>query len=64
MSTAHEKKVRFTPEKVTKNTVRFTEELESDMDVPVIGTLYVQKTALKGLGYTGEGTIVVTLEVE
>jgi hypothetical protein len=56
--------VKFSPERVTKNTVRFQEELESTMDVPVIGTLYVQKTALSSIGYKEGNSLKVTVEVD
>lgn len=56
--------VKFIPERITKNTVRFQEQLLSDMDVPVIGTLYVQKTALAKLGYKEGDVLIVNLEVQ
>jgi len=56
--------VKFIPERITKNTVRFQEQLLSDMDVPVIGTLYVQKTALAKLGYKENDVLIVNLEVQ
>lgn len=39
-------RVKFIIEKETKNTVRYTELLNNG-EVPVIGTLYVQKTAIR-----------------
>ena len=39
-------KLVFSKEKETKNTVKFTEEGDS----PIIGSLYVQKSAIAGLG--------------
>jgi hypothetical protein len=56
--------VKFIPERITKNTVRFQEQLLSDMDVPVIGTLYVQKTALAKMGYKEGNTLIINMEVE
>lgn len=56
-------KIKFLQERITKNTVRFQEQLESELDVPVIGTLYVQKTALAKLGYKEGATLVVAFEV-
>lgn len=56
------KTIRFKQEKVTKNTVRFTEVI-ADMDTPVIGTLYVQKYALKEIGYKEGQPLKVTMEV-
>ena len=46
--------VTFEAERVTKNTIRFAEE-ENDLGpAPVIGTLYVQKHALKELAINGK----------
>jgi sulfur relay (sulfurtransferase) DsrF/TusC family protein len=56
------KAIRFEQEKVTKNTVRFTEVLD-EMDTPAIGTLYVQKHALKEIGYKEGQQLNVVLEV-
>jgi len=43
------KTIEFVKERDTKNTVRFAEVVADD-DQPAIGTLYVQKFALKDLG--------------
>lgn len=48
----------FVQEKETKNTIRFVEE-EADHP-PIIGTLYVQKYALRQLG--SPTRIVVTIK--
>lgn len=48
----------FEVEKETKNTVRYTEVAEGQP--PVIGTIYVQKWALKGI----PKKVKVTLETE
>jgi len=48
----------FEKEKETKNTVRF-QERERDDGPPIIGTLYVQKYALKQLG--NPETLTVTI---
>lgn len=55
--------VILNPEKVTKNTIRFTEVLESDLDVPSIGTIYVPKATLKAIGYAEGKTLKVTLSI-
>lgn len=55
-------RVKFEHEKETKNTVRFSEVI-SETDAAVIGTLYVQKAALKELGLKEGVGITVTLEV-
>lgn len=54
-------KVTFEMEKATKNTIRFTEVLASELDAPKIGTLYIPKTTLKELKWA-EGS-KITLEV-
>lgn len=41
----------FAFEKETKNTVRFKEIAE---ETPVIGTIYIQKSALKAMDYSKE----------
>lgn len=55
--------ITFIPERMTKNTVRFQEQVKSDLDVPVIGVLYVQKTALAKLGYKEGKTLTINMEV-
>lgn len=42
------KVIRFTQERLTKNTVRFQEEVNSQGDTPAIGTLYVQQAVFGG----------------
>ena len=56
--------VKFIPEWTTKNTVRFQEQLQSELDTPTIGTLYVQKTALAKIGYKEGDTLIINMEVE
>lgn len=50
-------------EKVTKNTVRFAEELESEFSAPVIGTIYIPKVTLGQIGYKEGNKITLTVEV-
>ena len=57
------KLVRFTAERITKNTVRFQEQVESELDLAAIGTLYVQKSALASIGYKEGKTLTITMEV-
>lgn len=52
-------KVTFKMEKVTKNTVRFEEVLESDLAAPKIGSIYVPKSTLGELGWDGKSEITV-----
>lgn len=53
-------KVAMNMEKATKNTIKFAEVLESELDAPSIGIIYVPKATLKAIGWK-EGK---TLEVE
>lgn len=46
-------RIKFTFERETKNTVRYAEEPENISGPTVIGTLYVQKDALKALKPSG-----------
>lgn len=48
---------KFKMEKATKNTIRFTEVLENELDAPKIGTIYVPKATLGAIGWK-EGMIV------
>lgn len=52
--------VRFIKEKDTKNTVKFAEEAQDGQNVAV-GTLYVQKAALKAIGWT-DGILTVEIK--
>lgn len=56
--------ITFTKERETKNTIRFTEVLEDELDTPVIGTLYVAKSALKSLGWKDGRDLSMTLSVK
>lgn len=56
--------INFLQERITKNTVRFQEQPQSDLDVPAIGTLYVQKAKLAQIGYKEGDTLTITLEVQ
>lgn len=53
-------KIEMQMEKATKNTIRFAEILESELDAPSIGVLYVPKATLKAIGWK-EGK---SLEIE
>ena len=46
----------FTKERETKNTVRFSEDSEN----PVVGTLYIQKSAANDLGNPDNLTVTIT----
>lgn len=55
-------KVIFTMEKATKNTIRFAEKLEHELDAPKIGTIYVPKATLGEIGWTEDNALEVSLE--
>lgn len=57
-------KVEFKMEKATKNTIKFNEVLENELSAPKIGTLYVQKATLGGMGWSENDTLVVDLEIK
>lgn len=57
-------KVTFTMEKATKNTIRFTEVLASELDAPKIGTLYIPKSTLGELKWADGDKISIELSVE
>lgn len=57
-------KVEFKMEKATKNTIKFNEVLENELSAPKIGTLYVQKATLGGMGWSEGATLVVDLEIK
>lgn len=57
-------KVKFKMEKVTKNTIRFTEVLENELDAPKVGTLYVPKSTLGSIGWAEGKDLVIELKAE
>lgn len=59
---AEEGDLKFTFEKATKNTCKFAEAVANEWSPEKIGSLYVPKATLLGLGYTG-GDIYVSLSV-
>lgn len=48
-------------EKATKNTIRFTEVLASELDAPKLGTIYVPKSTLGEIGWREGDTLEVTV---
>lgn len=54
-------KTFFIEDRETKNTVKFNEEPE---EAPLIGALYIQKHALRRLGYKKGDFIQVTIEIK
>lgn len=55
--------ITFEIEKDTKNTIRFKEVLKGPLDPPIIGTLYVPKMTLSGLGFKEDQKLKVTLTI-
>ena len=53
--------VNFAMEKATKNTIRFQEVLESELDAPAIGTIYIPKATLKQIGWAEGKELKVTI---
>lgn len=58
-----ENDITFVPEKATKNTWKFNEESVSEFVPEKIGSLYVPKSTLAELGYTG-GNLYVSVTTE
>ncbi len=56
--------VNFKMEKATKNTIRFTEVLENELDAPKIGTLYVPKQTLGTIGWAEGKDLVIEIKAE
>lgn len=57
-------KVVFKMEKATKNTIRFTEVLASELDAPKIGTIYIPKSTLTELKWTDGTNLILDLKLE
>ena len=55
--------VKMSPQKVTKNKIRFEEKLVSEFDPVVLDTIYVFKTTLGRLGFSQGKALEVTLRV-
>ena len=48
-------------EKATKNTIRFEEVLESELDAPKIGSIYIPKATLGELGWKEGDALTITI---
>ena len=51
-------------EKATKNTIRFEEVLENELDAPKIGSIYIPKSTLSELGWKEGKTLTIEMEVK
>ena len=56
--------VILTMEKATKNTIRFTEVLESELSAPKIGSIYIPKSTLGEMEWKEGEKLKLTLERE
>ena len=54
----------FSFERETKNTIRFAEQVEDQLDTPNIGTIYMAKSALKSLGWKQGQELSLTLSIK
>ena len=54
-------KITFEMEKATKNTIRFTEVLASELDAPKLGSIYVPKSTLGELGWKEGDTLTIEI---
>lgn len=57
-------KVSMKMEKVTKNTVRFTEEVANETDAPAIGTIYVPKATLSAIKWKDGMPLYVDISIQ
>lgn len=57
-------KVVFEMEKATKNTIRFAEVLESELDAPVIGSVYIPKSTLGSLEWKEGDKLIINISKE
>lgn len=53
--------IKFELEKVTKNTIRFAEVLESELDAPKIGSIYIPKSTLGEIGWKEGDTLTLRI---
>ena len=51
-------------ERATKNTIRFAEKLENELDTPKLGIIYVPKATLGAIGWEEGHMLTVDLETE
>jgi hypothetical protein len=54
-------KAIFKMEKATKNTIRFEEVLENELDAPKIGSIYIPKSTLGELGWKEGDMLTIEL---
>lgn len=54
--------VTFSMEKATKNTIRFAENLPSELAAPKVGTIYVPKSTLGEIGWKEGQSLTMELK--
>ena len=57
-------KITLKMEKPTKNTIRFEEVLESELEAPKLGSIYIPKATLAELGWKENKTLTIEMEVK
>ena len=57
-------KATFEFEKATKNTIRFTEVLESELTAPKVGSIYIPKSTLGEIEWSEGKKIMLEITVE
>jgi len=57
-------KATFEMEKATKNTIRFAEVLENELDAPTIGNIYIPKATLGQIGWKEGMKITIDVNAE
>lgn len=55
--------LKFAIDRETKNTIRFNEVVDGDLDVAKVGSIYVSKPTLKELGWSRDKPLVVTISI-
>lgn len=60
----HPMEITLKMEKATKNTIRFEEILESELDAPKLGNIYIPKSTLAEIGWKEGNTITISMEVK
>lgn len=51
-------------EKATKNTIRFEEVLESELQAPKLGSIYVPKSTLGELGWKEGEALTINIDLQ
>lgn len=57
-------KVTLEMEKATKNTIKFAEVLESELQAPKLGSVYIPKSTLGEMGWTEGKQIEIEIKAK